>query len=324
VDRTTVPELDEVVAQAEAIQETLDNADGRLNPLGLAKGALSFDISPSEIDAGKTHYEQVYERALGTLKNAVFAFNSAKRSTEFLRSQDNNAAEQRAVIDAQEQAFENQLIELYGTPYPDDIGPGRTYVQGYAGPDLLHYAYVELPEASFDPTGVYNVDMSLDLNSLPGTYRHILAETGVSDQAHKSIPYRLNAFGEVVKPGEWTGRRAHPGQIQTAYSDVLSSRLRVRSSINDYSEARSRLVALLERYATARDARAAEISLRSSNRDELDSKQKILAAAAFVKESTDSSANPPAPRQSPETSLPATNPAPPSHCARPTPVRKNH
>ena len=28
-------------------------------------------------------------------------------------------------------------------PYPDDIGPGKTYKQGYDGPDLYHYMYVD-------------------------------------------------------------------------------------------------------------------------------------------------------------------------------------
>jgi hypothetical protein len=52
IDRTTVPELAELVVQAAALQQSLNNADGHLNPLGLADGALAFDIAPASVDAG--------------------------------------------------------------------------------------------------------------------------------------------------------------------------------------------------------------------------------------------------------------------------------
>ncbi len=136
VDRTTVAELAEIADQATAIQQTLDNADARLNPLGLATGALAFDISPAEIDDGKTHYEQIYSRAVTALGNALSAFNNAKSSTQFLRQQEDSLADQVNAVSEQEQAYTNQLIEIYGTPYPDDIGassPGHTY--GRTTPD---------------------------------------------------------------------------------------------------------------------------------------------------------------------------------------------
>jgi hypothetical protein len=41
------------------------------------------------------------------------------------------------------------LIQLYGTPYTDDMGPGKTFKQGYTGPDLLHFAYTEMPQLTF-------------------------------------------------------------------------------------------------------------------------------------------------------------------------------
>lgn len=78
IDRTTVPELAELVAQAAAIQQSLNNADGHLNPLGLADGALAFDIAPASVDAGTTHFEQIYQRATQALENTIAAFNQAK------------------------------------------------------------------------------------------------------------------------------------------------------------------------------------------------------------------------------------------------------
>jgi hypothetical protein len=46
VDRTTVPELDQLAGYAESFQATVDSANAHLNPLGLSPGAIAFDISP--------------------------------------------------------------------------------------------------------------------------------------------------------------------------------------------------------------------------------------------------------------------------------------
>jgi hypothetical protein len=48
VDRTTVPELNELVSSADSFQSGMDLANAHLNPLGLSPGAIAFDISPSE------------------------------------------------------------------------------------------------------------------------------------------------------------------------------------------------------------------------------------------------------------------------------------
>ena len=42
--------------------------------------------------------------------------------------------------------MKGRLIEIFGTPYSDDIGPGRTYPAGYDGPDLYHYMEVDASE----------------------------------------------------------------------------------------------------------------------------------------------------------------------------------
>lgn len=146
IDRTTVPEIAAIVTQSDEIQRALDRANAGLNPLGLAAGAVSFDISPSEVDQGKTHYEQVYLRAVAALNNAANSFNQAKNVTQLLRSQEDSLEERREAIYAQERAFEAELKDLYGSPYPEDIGPGKTYAQGYEGPDLVNYVYVDMPE----------------------------------------------------------------------------------------------------------------------------------------------------------------------------------
>ena len=49
IDRTNVTELTDIVNGLSAVQKVVDNADRGLNPLGLAKNVVPFDIDPSQI-----------------------------------------------------------------------------------------------------------------------------------------------------------------------------------------------------------------------------------------------------------------------------------
>ncbi len=228
IDRTTVPELVDLTTQADSIQQSLNNADAHLNPLGLATGALAFDISPSDVDAGSTHFEQIYARATKALQNTITAFNNAKTSTQFLRQQEDSLSSARDAINQQEQAYTNQLIELYGTAYPDDIGPGKTYAQDYAGPDLLHYLYADIPEGLVSSDAkTYTLLLSPEFNEAnPGV---------VNYHEDQSISFTMDGSGTYMKPSAWAGRRASPGQIQTAVSDLLLARLEMYQALEDYS-----------------------------------------------------------------------------------------
>ncbi len=145
VDRKTVPALAELPPTAANFQLAVDNANSRLNPLGLSPGAIAFDISPSELKAGKSHYEQIHDRALRAVLNAKGAFDQAAKMTRLLRNQENQVGNANDSIVDQERAFIARLIEIYGTPYTGDIGPGKTYAQGYAGPDLFNWFVVDRP-----------------------------------------------------------------------------------------------------------------------------------------------------------------------------------
>ena len=142
LDRESTYELGSIASAAKSIQSTADYADIGLNPLGLADNAIPFDISPSEIDAGKTHFEQIYERAEKAVKTAKAIFDRAKKNANALRDQNENADFDNMVAD-EEAAIDRRLKEIYGYPYADDIGVGKLYPQGYSGPDLYHYNYIE-------------------------------------------------------------------------------------------------------------------------------------------------------------------------------------
>ncbi len=141
IDRTTVPELTQIVLAANDVQQVVDMADRGMNPLGLGEGAVPFDISPAEIDQGKTHFEQAYAKAQEALKVARGVFDRVQACTAALRDQNEQRDLDTTVLE-QEQTYERQLLDIYGYPYQEDIGPGKLYPEGYTGPDLEHFAYI--------------------------------------------------------------------------------------------------------------------------------------------------------------------------------------
>ncbi len=303
IDRTTVPELKAIATEGAAIQASLDKADGRLNPLGLSNGALSFDYDPSL--QAKPPFEQIYDRAVGALRNAVAAFHNAERSSRALRQQETALDNQRASILAQENAFTNRLIEIYGTPYPDDIGPGRTYAQGYAGPDLFHPMYVDIVE---DVTGsgasdqTYDLYLTLDSDAMlraadidyvtaiqqygfstpgsspPDFHERLTGLPGIDDR----IRYTVSAIsGEFRKPAAWTGRRASPGRIQTAVSNLLLARQELDGAMSDHGGLHRELRNQIELYLSAVSAHQAKLAGMEQNntrQNQLDSVNTALKA----------------------------------------------
>src|SRR5258708_5779658 len=150
VDRTTVPELRELTTTADQLQNDLDTAEAGFTPLGLSQHAIPFDINPL-LGTGAhpgTHFEQIYDRAVYTWNNAAVSFNDAQNVKQLRRSEEDSLANLQAATTNQELAYINQLIELYGTPYPDDLGPAKTYPQDYVRPDYIHCTYVENPDTN--------------------------------------------------------------------------------------------------------------------------------------------------------------------------------
>ena len=243
VDRTTVPELDELGAVLSELQTSMDNAEGRLNPLGFPDTSIPFDLNPRALAGGQmvSHFEQINDRAEGALNNALAAFDDAKDVTRLMRSEEDSLTDLRFSVAAEELAFETTLIEIYGTPYPDDIGPGRTYPTGYAGPDLIHYTYVETPELSF--TGILEPETkkkySIDIQNFPATFVDgkdttfdFIALAGDRSKSH-IVEYELGSHGFFGKPDTWQGNRVSPGKIQQAISEIIKANNRLAVVLED-------------------------------------------------------------------------------------------
>ena len=278
VDRTTVVELSELPAIGKQVQITLDNAAAALNPLGLPENSVSFDIDPAFMEVGsgiqgETHFDQVYKRAVFSLDNAVAAFDSSKDVTQLMRIQEDSAAELATAVEEQELAYKYELIELYGTPYPEDVGPGKIYSQGYDGPDLLNFSYIDYPslprstaqanDSVTDPLTlrVYIekiFDVSTTNNELQDglisseiakvrnanlsdafTYKFSVIKSegssGLSEGTHY-IDYELNDHGLLEKPSHYVGKRSSPGEIQSAAHAVVIAHCNIQNSIREMSD----------------------------------------------------------------------------------------
>ncbi|RME94692.1 MAG: hypothetical protein D6766_05145, partial [Verrucomicrobia bacterium] len=257
VDRTTVPELEALAREATELQIAMDNAEGGLTPLGIPEDGLVFDLDPVRVVGGQegAHFEQIYSRAVRALANAVAAFDDAKDITRLMRSEGDSLADFRAQVDSQERAFANQLIEIYGTPYPEDIGPGKTWPQGYEGPDLIHYMYVDLPEQAFPELWSFTTgnDFRIDVQDLPKDWPLKMYEdmdwvTKATDgdgndprEPTQYVVFHIGPHGYFDKPPSWTGRRKSPGRLQQAISEYIMAHTRLRQALNDAAGAKNDL-----------------------------------------------------------------------------------
>ncbi len=256
IDRSTVPELAELATLGADFQTSLDNVSSRLNPLGLSPDAIAFDISPTELKAGKSHYEQIHERALRAVLNAKGAFDQAARMTRSLRNQENSVATTNERIVDQERAFVRQLIEIYGMPYPGEIGPGKIYPQGYAGPDVQLWFLVDrsgnevdsrpaitlsgpVPSGHFTFAGLSVSAINAALNSTDSSVRQGVTRTFTIQ------PDRIVQFADQWQGGAALGQRAVTGQLQQALLEVHSSRL---AAVNASTRVRDRQAAFEARH----------------------------------------------------------------------------
>lgn len=286
VDRTTVPELAELVLVGNGLQTALDNAEGGLSPLGVPEDGLAFDVNPNAIVGvdGGAHFEQIYQRATKALNNAVIAFDDAKDVTRLMRSEQDSLAELQSSIAQQELAYTNALIELYGTPYSDDIGVGRTYKQGFAGPDLLHYMYVddvtlyERRNGMWDPNA--EDTFPIDIQALPdywgtklGTNNWLVqaSDPGYTLGEHY-IEYKWGPHGFLEKPTTWAGKRSSPGRLQQAISEIIAAHDNLYVQITAYAmsdkEDLDKAIQLHNALQTSfTDAATIEANMRSKEKD---------------------------------------------------------
>jgi hypothetical protein len=287
INRRTVAELGEVASNFSAIQEELDSADAGMNPLGIARDAVPFDINPASLEANSdvdpsTHFEQVYTRAVAAMANANEVFQYAQGASIALREQADSVSEFGGAVDDAEFDFETRLIEFFGTPYPDDIGPTGSYASGYNGPDLIHYMYLDRNQLGESLNGVPSKSATVSVLTGPELAKLESGETfdwsngtsnpGVGSEAAKtrSVTYHYAEGFGTVAPAEWTTPRRVAGQLQLANMAVVSAMNELRAKIDGYSVFLDEYRTELRLFETRYKIRAQEIKITTDTNEELD------------------------------------------------------
>jgi hypothetical protein len=240
IDRGTVAELGELAEGVRQIQLKTDAIDAGLNPLGLADGAIPFDLSPlGEGETGATHFEQIRDRAEVALQNAATILGEAQEHGSRLRQIEDARNGYANQLDTMENAYKNELIALFGYPYSGDIGPSGTYAQGYDGPDLIHYMWMDLA-----PYGLTSAEDTRRVTTK--TYRlasfierqfiALWLNAFASESGSATFTLAFSASGLAQKPADIGGARRAPGQIQQAYGTYLQAYARVRRALSLYDQ----------------------------------------------------------------------------------------
>ena len=274
IDRTTVLELALLPTAASSLQTTLDNANARLNPLGLSPGAIPFDIDPGYATSlgqeqgrayGRSQFLQMYDRSLRALNNAAGAFSQAASMSRALRDQINTVDDYAASIAQQEFAFNKQLCEIYGTPYTGDL----TYSSEYTGPDLFNYFIVDRPNDLVDtskPVSItieqrskYNdvsdnqlaaasktlvTKLASDILPILGSISKVAWNEGLKvNTESKTVniyPSSMVQYNDVWQNGGM-GSRRQTGELQQALVASQQSLLRIREANNEITRKISEL-----------------------------------------------------------------------------------
>ncbi|UCF32257.1 MAG: hypothetical protein JSV78_07960, partial [Phycisphaerales bacterium] len=261
IDRTTVAELREIAAYYAEIQTILDKADAGLNPLGMAADVVPFGLDPKDLaEEGFTHFDQVLQRAVIALNNASTAFNYANSNTQRLRSMQDSLDNFEDLIEERELDYVNRLIEIYGQPYDEDIGVGGAYPDGYVGPDIFHFAYMDDSVllqsddvSTNSTTGTTTISVTFekpDFSVLGARGVHFRdAEEGwklvqgppgedvgemLEDLDEWVVDFSVSTDGlGLVKPASW-GSRPVPGEIQFARAELLQAVARYKQALLAY------------------------------------------------------------------------------------------
>ena len=312
IQRSTVSHLDAIALAYQSVQAQVDKADAGLNPLGLAKGVVTFDIDPSQLDRfNKTQFEQVFDRAMAALNNALQVWDFANELNNQLRRTQNSADDLYVVSREAETDALNQLIEIFGYPYADDIGGSGLYPAGYDGPDMYHYMFIDVPALAGT---AFDFDNGLDLgvkrvNSFTGVHTPVAGGLNFFDMSR--APPNVGLFGTdgidctdfplgggcplgeldtadsisttyttiespdygfwFTKPEGWTGQRRAPGRLQQVLQEMLQSRISLKQALVDYDRLRLEIEAQRDTLQATFDIAEANINLSIAQRNELKS-----------------------------------------------------
>lgn len=164
--RGGAPELIDLADAHGRIQGEMDQIATGLNPLGLTVDDVPFGIDPNRVAFERAgHFGQVADLAFRELETARAAFDRVDVSNKAALKAAEREQTLRSQVATQEADLRERLIRIYGRPYPEDVGPGRTYPGGtdpedrYIGPDIYHYDMIDTDIAALFGDGFDNAAM---------------------------------------------------------------------------------------------------------------------------------------------------------------------
>ena len=227
VDRTTVPELNELADIGADIQRQLDQASAGFNPLGVPPSVVPFDIDVNaQLTQQRTAFDIFHDRVLGSFKTARYTLLEAAGHAQRMQNDRNDANRLRRDYEDRELTLNARLIELFGTPFASDMGAGKTYPTDYNGPDVYlfnKYHCSDLFERAKDPTLAWSV-------TLPQ----------ISDESLRGGSGQVATFeltNEHFRCVDDTSdeRRASPGAIQTRQRELVLAADALEQSRTEYT-----------------------------------------------------------------------------------------
>ncbi len=232
VDRTTVPELQEIASAYYQIQAAMTNAGNGVNPLGLAANVVPFGINAEALDEGTSHYEQVRCWAAQQLDNAATLFDYANDNIRRLRTNEDDANDFAVAVGEEESDFTARLIEIYGRPYPESIGIPGGYPAGYEGPDIFFFDYID-PSSLLGETDFTSDAFTTQITRTFTDYDGLFNEDPTTNTTI-DVTFNASTAGlGLVKPQGWSVR-PEPGEIQLAKVELLQAVGELQQAIEVY------------------------------------------------------------------------------------------
>lgn len=148
IARGSIPEINTIASSVGGIASTLNALEADSNPFGLNDATVAFDLDTERYKKGDGLFRQTWERANTAVKNAHTIFSAIADARRAQKKVATTADEWQKEIEDKDRSYRDQLIEIYGKPYEGAIGAGKPYPEGYKGPDLQFYNFVDINEVS--------------------------------------------------------------------------------------------------------------------------------------------------------------------------------
>ena len=219
LDRESVPELVELADLGEAIQARLDAAAAGDNPVGAPEDYVPMFVGRDKgVNQNVTPFEVVLPRAERSLSRSEEALNSIAGTRRQEMANRNEARLEDRVFEDEYFALQTRLIEIFGSPYSSEIGPGKAYESGYVGPDFKRYYCVSPSELLRPDAKVFEWDPGADAESRVGAGTLLITNDAWSQC--------------VVKDPD--ARRASTGLVQRRMREVLMAAGALDRGVDEY------------------------------------------------------------------------------------------